>query len=271
MTIGGFMERKELLKKLNELKRSVVAISLASTVVLGASACSNEEKPYFSEELSMEDYFNSHDEENCFMTYYIDNNKVDGKTFEEWNSIYKEARCSAIYDEKTNKYKPSSENSEIIMNRALYSMGLLILKGQIIESLNIMPGNVKDIKVISSSKEADYRAHISYTTYETKKATGNIDTKVMTEKNISYSLTGAGKDVLITIVDAGDQCISTSHNLNDYDNAYQQICEFMLYKGTPDKNILGDNYIKFNLDPVKVNAFNEEHNKEYQKTMNKGE
>mgnify|MGYP004596579731 FL=1 len=48
MTIGGFMERKELLKKLNELKRSVVAISLASTVVLGASACSNEEKPYFS-------------------------------------------------------------------------------------------------------------------------------------------------------------------------------------------------------------------------------
>ena len=53
------MERKELLKKLNELKRSVVAISLASTVILGASACSNEEKPYFSEELSMEDYFNS--------------------------------------------------------------------------------------------------------------------------------------------------------------------------------------------------------------------
>ena len=161
-------------------------ISVASTVVLGASACSNEEKPYFSEELSMEDYFNSHDEENCFMTYYIDNNKVDGKTFEEWNSIYKEARCSAIYDEKTDTYKPSSENSEMVMNRALYSMGLLILKGQIIESLNIMPGNVKDIKVISSSKEADYRAHISYTTYETKKATGNIDTKVMTEKKVEY-------------------------------------------------------------------------------------
>ena len=34
MTIGGFMERKELLKKLNELKRSVVAISLASNVIL---------------------------------------------------------------------------------------------------------------------------------------------------------------------------------------------------------------------------------------------
>ena len=45
----------------------------------------------------------------------------------------------------------------------------------------------------------------------------------------------------------------------------------MLYKGTPDKNILGDDYIKFNLDPVKVATFNEEHNKEYQKNMNKGE
>lgn len=265
------MERKELLKKLNELKRSVIAISLASTVVLGASACSSEEKPYFSEELSMEDYFDSHDEENCFMTYYINNNKVDGKTFEEWNDIYKDARSNAIYGEKTDTYKPFSENSEMVMNRALYSMGLSVLKGQIIESLNIMPGNVKDIKVMSSSQEVDYRAQISYTTYETKKATGNIDTKVMSEKNESYDLLGAGKDVLVTIIEAGDQCISTSHNLSDYDNAYQQICEFMLYKGTPDKNFLGDHYIKFNLDPVKVNAFNEEHNKEFQKTMNKGE
>ena len=33
------MERKDKLKKLNELKKSILALSLASTVVLSASAC----------------------------------------------------------------------------------------------------------------------------------------------------------------------------------------------------------------------------------------
>ena len=95
------MERKDKLKKLNELKRSIIAMSLATTVVLGVSGCSNEDEPYYSEELSIEDYFESHDEDNCYAVSYIDNTKFDGKTFEEWNNVYKEARSNSIYDGDT--------------------------------------------------------------------------------------------------------------------------------------------------------------------------
>lgn len=265
------MERKDKIKKINELKRRIIAMSLATTVVLGVSGCSNEDEPYFSEELSIEDYFESHDEGNCYAVSYIDNTEFDGRTFEEWNNAYKEARSNSIYDENTNTYKPSSENSEIVMNRALYSMGILVLKGQVIESLNIAPENITEIKIVAASKDYNDLVRVSYKTYEVKKATGNIDTNVVSYKDESYDLKGKAGDLLEIIVSAEDQKLSPSHDLADYDEAYQKISEFMLCKGTISKNILGDKSIDFSLDPVKVQSFNEEHNPEFQKTMTKGE
>lgn len=263
------MERKDKLKKLNELKRSIIAMSLATTVILGVSGCSKEDKPYFSEELSMEDYLESHDEDNCYAVNYIDNTKFDGKTFEEWNNIYKEVRANSIYDGTTNKYKPYSENSEMIMNRALYSMGILMLKGQVIESLNISPENVTDIKIVSATKDNNDLVQISYKTYEVKKVTGNINTNVISNKNESYDLKGKAKDLVEIIVSAGDQKLSPSHDLYDYDKAYQKISEFMLCKGQTNTNILGDRSIDFSFDPIKVQTFNVQHNPEFQKTMTK--
>lgn len=265
------MERKDKLKKLNELKRSIIAMSLATTVVLGVSGCSKENRPYFSEELSIEDYFESHDEDNCISINYIDNTKFDGKTFEEWNNIYKEVRANSIYDGSTNKYKPFSENSEVLMNRALYSMGILILKGQVIESLNILPENITDIKIVSATKENNDLVQVSYKTYEVKTVTGNIESNVVSNKNESYDLKGKAKDLVEIIVSAGDQKLSSNHDLSDYDNAYQEISEFMLCKGEAHTNILGDKSIDFSFDPVKVQKFNVEHNPEFQKTMTKGE
>lgn len=261
------MERKDKLKKLNELKRSIIAMSLATTVVLGVSGCSNEDEPYFSEELSIEDYFESHDEDNCYAVSYIDNTKFDGRTFEEWNNVYKEARSNSIYDGDTNTYKPSSENSEIIMNRALYSMGILVLKGQVIESLNIAPENITEIKIVAASKDNNDLVRVSYKTYEVKKATGNIDTNVVSYKDESYDLKGKAGNLLRIIVSAGDQKLSSSHDLADYDEAYQKISEFMLCKGTPSDGLLSGKTIDFSLDPVKVIKFNEKHDPEHQTTM----
>ena len=261
------MERKDKLKKLNELKKSILAISLSSTVVLSASACSNQNEPYFSETLSMEDYFESHDESNCIAVNYIDNTMLDGKTFEEWKDIYNEVRSHAIYDEKKVMYKPTSENSEICLNRALYSMGLLVLKGQIIETLGVQPENVDEIKVIGASKDNDNMVQVAYRTYETKKATGNINTIVTTNKNESYDLKNMGKELVDIIIKAGDQKISSTNNLNDYDEAYQKICEFMLCKGTINDSLFSGKSIDFSFDPVKVLNFNEKNDPNLQKTM----
>ncbi len=261
------MDRKDKLKQLNELKKNILAISLASSIVLSTSACSNQNEPYFSESLSIDDYFESHDESDCIAVNYIDNTKLDGKTFEEWKEIYNEARSNAIYDEKKNMYKPMRESSEISLNRALYSMGLLVLKGQVIETLGVHPENVDDIKVVGASKDNDNMIQVVYRTYETKKATGNIDTKVVTNKDESYDLKSMGKELVEIIIKAGDQKTSSSNDLSDYDEAYQKICEFMLCKGTINDSFFSGRSIDFSFDPVKVVNFNEKHDPELQATL----
>ncbi len=261
------MERKDKLKKLNELKKSILALSLASTVVFSASACSNGDEPYFSESLSMEDYFESHDEDNCYALNYIENATVNDKTFEEWKEMYITARSSAIYDQSADKYKPASKNNADTMNRALYAMGLLVLKGQVIETLGVHPGNVNDIKIVGATKENSNMVKIIYRTYTNEKATGNIDTWVMSKKDESYDLKGKGNDLAGIVVAASNNKISDSDDLRDYDEAYQEICEFMLCKGTTGQNFLGDRSIDFSFDPVKVVNFNEKHDPELQATL----
>lgn len=261
------MERKDKIKKLNELKKSIIALSLASTVVLSASACSNSDEPYFSETLSVEDYFESHDENNCYALNYIENAVVDKLTFEQWKEAYIAARSNAIYEQSTDKYKPADEASAKTMNRALYAMGLLTLKGQVIEALGINPNNIDDIKIVGATRENNNMVKVVYKTYTKEKATGNIDTWVVTNKNESYDLKGKGDDLVYTIVAASNNKISNSNDLRDYDEAYQEICEFMLCKGTPSDGLFSGKTIDFSFDPVKVVKFNEEHDPEHQATM----
>ncbi len=261
------MERKDKLKKLNELKKSILALSLASTVVFSASACSNGDEPYFSESLSMEDYFESHDEDNCYALNYIENVTVDDLTFEQWKEVYISARSNAIYDQGADKYMPADEYSAKIMNRALRAMGLLVLKGQIIEALDINPSYVDKIEIVGATKENNNMVKIIYRAYTNEKATGNIDTKVTTNKDESYDLKGKGNDLADVIVAAGNNKISDSDDLRDYDEAYQEICEFMLCKGTPSDGLFSGKTIDFSFDPVKVVNFNEKHDPELQATL----
>lgn len=270
------MERKEMLKKLNDLKRSLVAVSLAATMTLGVSACSknSEEKPYVSESLSMEDYFEPHadSETDCFMTYYIDNADTEdlgGKTFEEWDKIYKEARSSLESDEDIKTNKEEALKYESIMNRALYYMGLSVLKGQVLETLQINPNNVEKIKVhYKFDERMEYTVKISRKEQESQKSGSQKDE--YTEYDISPSK--VGRNMIETIVAAQNDDISSKHKLTDYDKAYQEICEFMLCKGTTYTSYLSSMpKIKFSLDSNKVKTFNQMNNEGFQKTMQKGE
>lgn len=265
------MERKDKIKKLNNLKNSILAISIASTALLSISSCSDSNEPYYDETLSLEDYFSSHDEDNCKAVSYIDSNKINNKTFDEWNEIYKIARSKCIYDESTGTYRPSSKTCETSMCRALNAMGLLVLKGQTVETLNIPLKNLDDIKVLSANEDGECLIKVKYRTYETKKVTGNIDSEVTTEKDEEYKATGKGEDILDIIIKAQNFNISTNDNIEDYDEAYQTICEFMLCKGETSDSLFSGKSIDFSYDPVKVVNFNEEYNPEFQKTMTKTE
>lgn len=270
------MERKEMLKELKDLKRRIVAVSLAATMTLGVSACSknSEEKPYVSESLSMEDYFEPHadSETDCFMTYYIDNADTEdlgGKTFEEWDKIYKEARSSLESDEDIKKNKENALKYESIMNSALYYMGLSVLKGQVLETLQINPNNVEKIRVhYAFDERMEYTVKISCKEQESQKSGSKKDGYM--EYDISPSK--IGRNMVETIVAAQNDNISSKHKLTDYDKAYQEICEFMLCKGTTYTSYLSSMpKIKFSLDSNKVKTFNQKNNEGFQKTMQKGE
>ncbi len=274
------MERKEMLKELKDLKRRLVAVSLAATMTLGVSACSknSEEKPYASESLSMEDYFEPHadSEKSCFMTYYIDNvdtEDLGGKTFEEWDKIYKEARSSLASIEDIKANKKDALKYESIMNSALYYMGLSVLKGQVLETLQINPNNVEKIRVhYEFGERMEYTVKISCKDQKGKeqesKKSGNKKDEY-TEYDITSKI---GRNMVETIVAAQYDNISSKHKLTDYDKAYQEICEFMLCKGTTYTSHLSSMpKIKFSLDSNRVKTFNQNNNEGFQKTIQKGE
>lgn len=272
------MENNKIIDKLRGLREEVVelkdkcvseknrlcALVACLFTIMSLTGCKTEDDIYFSTDIPTAIYMQTHDEENCIAQNYANSEIENERTFEEWNQQYITARSSSIRDFDGIERASTSEN-DYAMREALYNMGLIVSEAQIAEALGIDYEYIDKMEINIEEENVT----IEYRAFENKTSTGGIDTGMHTNNRKTYELSGEILDVVEVISDAKNNTLSEDGDLSNYDEAYRELNEFWLYKGTVQEgNIFSGEKLYFELDHSKVEQFNQENNPEYQLKLN---
>lgn len=238
---------KESLKKLkslicnstNDRKRQISSMILATSLMATASGCSSDKVNI----------------DNTSTIPNIVSNIGDLTTVDEYLNFIGYQNLEKEY----LSYRKDGGLDKDKLNKSMDTLseyGLHILKGSVLDALNILPENVDSIKILE--KDNTIKCNVEFREYTEVLKPGNILVNEVTQKKGTYTLCDDASRKMF------EHIKSLQNKKANVDEAYLYFEEFMLntgtyfkkasYKDSDNKNVYVENAIKFTQDRKKVKS-----------------